>query len=117
MNVNKVLIVGRVTKEIEAKSTPAGTMIVNFSLATNSFYKNDKGEKVEKVEFHNVVAFGKLSEIINKYVKKGQLIYIEGRLSTSSWEKDGKKYYRTDIIAEQMQMGPGPKEKEEIIET
>lgn len=111
MNYNKVIIIGRTTKEIEKKTTPGGTIVVNFNVATNSYYKNDKGEKVDKPEFHNVVAFGKLAEIIEKYVDKGQIIMIEGRLSTSSWEKDGKKYYRTDIIADGMQMGPGKKEE------
>ena len=111
MNYNKVIIIGRTTKEIEKKTTPGGVTVANFNVATNSYYKNDKGEKVDKPEFHNVVAFGKLAEIIEKYVDKGQIIMIEGKLSTSSWEKDGKKYYRTDIIADGLQLGPGKKQE------
>lgn len=111
MNFNKTIIVGRVTKDIELKVTQSGKNVANFSVATNSFYKKDNGEKVDVPEFHNVVAFGNLADIIAKYVTKGQIILVEGRLSTSSWEKDGKKFYKTDIIAEGMQMGPGKKEE------
>jgi single-strand DNA-binding protein len=102
MNYNKVTIVGRTTKKPELKTTPNGIKVVTFSLATSEKYKEE-----EKTEFHNIVAFNKTAEIIAQYVEKGQLLLIEGKLSTSSWEdKQGNKRYKTDIIAEKMQMGP-----------
>lgn len=105
MNLNSVTIVGRMTRDPEARALPSGSQVANFSVATSRTWKQE-GEKKEETEFHNVVAFGKLAEIINQYLKKGQLVMIQGRLKTSSWEKDGAKKYKTEIIAEQMQMGP-----------
>lgn len=105
MNLNSVSIIGRITKEIELKKLPNGNSVVRLSVATNRTWKQE-GQKKEEVEFHSVVAFGKLADIIGQYVTKGQLIYIQGRLKTSSWESDGAKKYRTEIIAENMQMGP-----------
>lgn len=119
MNLNQVNIIGRVTKKPLIKALPSGTKIVNFGVATNRTWTQD-GAKKEEVEFINVVAFSKLAEIIDKYVEKGQLIYIQGRLKTSNWEKDGAKHYKTEVIAESMQMGPkasGEKiEKKEEVE-
>lgn len=107
MNLNKVFILGRVTQDPLTKSLPSGQAVTNFSVATNRiFYDKNKG-KQEQVEFHNVVAFGKPAEIISQYVKRGDLILIEGRLQTRSWEgKDGIKRYRTEIITESLQLGP-----------
>lgn len=107
MNVNKAIICGRLTSDPEARTMPSGDPVSNFSIATNRAWTNKEGQKQEQVEFHNIVAFGKLAEICNQYLTKGKLIYLEGRLQTRSWEDQaGVKKYRTEIIAENMQMGP-----------
>lgn len=108
MNLNQVNLIGRVTADPEVKSLPSGISVANFSLATNRVWKNDKGEKQEDVQFHNIVAFGKTAEIAEKYVSKGMLLYVGGRIQTRSWEdKDsGKKVYRTEIILETLQLPP-----------
>lgn len=108
MNLNKVSLIGRVTKDPEPRALPGGGSVVSFGIATNRTWKDKEGAKKEEVEFHNIVAFGKLAEIIGQYVKKGQLIYLDGRLQTRSWDdkESGKKNYKTEIVAENMQMGP-----------
>ena len=105
INLNNIQILGNVTKKPELKALPSGVKITKFNVATNRKWNQD-GEKKEEVEFHSIVSFGKLAEIIAQYVEKGQLIYIQGRLKTSNWDKDGVKHYKTEIIAENMQMGP-----------
>ena len=104
MNLNKTIILGRTTRKPELKTTQSGIKVTSFSIATSEKYKEE-----EKTEFHNIVAFGKTAEIIEQYVEKGQLLLVEGKLSTSSWEKDGKKFYKTDIICEKFQFGPKAK--------
>jgi len=107
MNLNKIFILGNLTRDPEARSTPTGQNISSFAIATNRTWTNTNGEKQEEVEFHNIVAWGRLAEICNQYLSKGRLIFVEGRVKTRSWEdKDGNKRYRTEIIAENMQMGP-----------
>ncbi len=101
MNYNRAIISGRTTKKPELKTTPNGIKVTTFSIATSEKYKEE-----EKTEFHNIVAFGKTAEIIAQYVEKGQLLLVEGKLSTSSWEKDGQKFYKTDVICEKFQFGP-----------
>lgn len=110
MNLNKIFILGRLTRDPEQRTMPNGRAISNFGMATNRIWTNqESGEKQEQVEFHNVVAFGKLAEICNQYLTKGQLTLIEGRIQTRSWEdQGGNKRYRTEIVAENMQMGPRP---------
>lgn len=105
MNLNKVFLIGRVTKDPVKRALPSGSSVVNFGIATNHTYKKNE-EKVEQVEFHNIIAFGKLADIISQYIVKGQLLMVEGRIKTNSWEKDGVKHQRTEIIMEGMQMGP-----------
>lgn len=106
MNINKVIICGRITKEPELRTTPNGSSVLAFSIATNNVYKDKSGNKVENTDFHNIVAWNKMAELINQYCGKGDEIYIEGRLTTRSWEgKDGKKNYRTEIVANAMQFG------------
>ncbi len=108
MNLNKVFIIGNLTRDPESRALPSGQMVSNFGLATNRvwFDANTK-EKKQQVEFHNVVAFGKLAEICNQYLKKGTMAMIEGRIQTRSWQdQSGATKYRTEIIAEKMQMGP-----------
>lgn len=107
MYINKVILYGNLTKDPELKSLPSGIHVNSFSLATNRSTKDASGAKKDVVEYHNVVAFGKTAEIIHQYVKKGNPIYIEGRIQTRSWDgQDGKKNYRTEVILETFQFGP-----------
>lgn len=102
--VNKVILVGTVGKDPEYKAT-GDSGVVNFSMATSENYKDKDGKKQTKTEWHNIVAWGKLSEIIEKYIKKGSRIYVEGKSTTRSWEgEDGKKNYRHEIKIYSMQM-------------
>lgn len=105
MDLNKATIIGRMTADPESRTTPAGQTVVSFSVATSFSWKDTNGEKKEKTEFHNVVAWRKLAEIITQYLKKGSKLYLEGRLQTRSWEdQNGVKKYRTEIIADNMIM-------------
>ncbi|PIV31924.1 single-stranded DNA-binding protein [Candidatus Wolfebacteria bacterium CG02_land_8_20_14_3_00_37_12] len=106
MNLNKVFIIGNLTRDPELRSLPSGAAVVNFSIATNRVWKDQQGQKQEQVEFHNIVSFGRQAELINQYLKKGSMVLIEGRLQTRNWEKDGVKHYRTEIVAESVQFGP-----------
>ena len=107
MNFNKAIILGNVTKDIELKTLPSGQSVANFGVATNRFYTDKAGQKQQFAEFHNVVAFGKLAEICSRYLNKGKLVLVEGRIQTRSWQaQDGSKRYRTEIIMENMQLGP-----------
>lgn len=108
MNFNRATIVGNVTRDPEIRSLPSGQNVANFGVATNRYWTNQQsGEKQEAVEFHNIVAFGRLAEICSQYLKKGGLVLIEGRLQTRSWEgRDGVKRYRTEIVAQNLQLGP-----------
>jgi len=107
MNINKAIICGNLTRDPEARSLPSGQAISNFSIATNRVWNDAQGNRQEQAEFHNIVAFGKLAEICNQYLAKGRLAYVEGRLQTRSWETpEGVKKYRTEIIAENLQLGP-----------
>jgi single-strand DNA-binding protein len=115
MDLNKVMIIGRLTRDPELRTTPGGASVCQIGLATNFVYTNQQsGQKVEQVEYHNVVLWRKLAEIANQYLKKGRRVYIEGRLQTRSWDgKDGVKRSRTEIVADNMIMldggqgGPG----------
>lgn len=109
MDLNKAMIIGRLTRDPELKTTPSGASVCQLGLATNFVYTNQQsGQKVENVEYHNVVLWRKLGEIAAQYLKKGQRVYIEGRLQTRSWDgPDGKKNYKTEIIADNMIMLDG----------
>ncbi len=100
-SVNKVILVGNLGRDPEVKYTPNGVPVAKFSLATNERYKDKAGEWQDRTEWHNIVAWQRLAEIVGEYVKKGSKVYIEGRLQTSSWEdkQSGEKKYRTEIIA------------------
>lgn len=101
INVNKVIITGFTTDVPEFKTTATGKNVANFTVATNFTWKDKAGEKQKKAEFHKVVVWGKLADIVMSYVKKGAHVYVEGRLETRSWEQDnGKLAYRTEIIAD-----------------
>ncbi len=107
MNLNKAIVVGRLTHDPENRTTASGQSVANFSIATNRIWTDQSGNKQEAAEYHNVVVFGKLADICTQYLSKGRLVLIEGRIQTRSWEgKDGNKRYRTEIVAENMQMGP-----------
>ena len=106
MNLNKVMLIGRLVRDPEKKVTPSGHTVCSFSIATSRTWKDQSGQKVEKTEFHNIVLWRRLAEIASEYLSKGSLIYLEGRLETRNWEKDGVKHYRTEIIGDVMQMGP-----------
>ena len=104
-SVNKVILVGRLGKDPEVKYTQGGTAIARFSLATDEVWKDQSGEKQQKTEWHNIVAWNKLAEICGQYLAKGRLVYIEGRLQTRNWEdKDGNKRTTTEIRADNMVM-------------
>lgn len=105
-SINKVILVGRLGKDPEVKATPSGSTVAKFSLATDERYTDRDGNKQERTEWHNIVAWGKLGEICGQYLRKGKLIYIEGKIRTDSWEdKETKvKRYRTEIIADTMRM-------------
>lgn len=105
MNLNKAMIIGNLTRDPETRTTPQGINVTSFSVATNLIWTDVSGQKQEKAEFHNVVAWRKLAEICAQYLKKGGKVYIEGRLQTRDWEgQDGVRRYRTEIIAENMIM-------------
>jgi len=102
--MNKVQLIGNLTGPPEIKVTQTGTKLAKLSLATNYGYKGKDGNYVEDPEFHNITIFGKLAEIAEKYCSKGQKIYIEGRLKTDKWEKDGIIRYSTGITCENLMM-------------
>jgi len=100
-SLNRAQIVGNVTRDPEMRYTPNGQAVCSFSVATNRRWKGSDGTNQEATEFHNIVAWGKLAEIISQYLKKGNKVYIEGRLQTRNWEgQDGTKRNRTEIVAE-----------------
>jgi len=106
MNLNKLHLIGRVTKDPELKTLDSGMSVVKFGLATNNVYTNKNGEKIEETDFHNITAWGKTAETIAQYVIKGQELYVEGRIQYRSWDKqDGSKGYATDIICATFQFG------------
>lgn len=105
MNLNKVMLIGNITRDPEVRATPTGQSVASFSVATNRRWKDQSGQTKEQVEYHNIVAWRKLADIVGQYVKKGTKVYVEGRLQTRSWDdQSGTKRYRTEIIAENLIM-------------
>jgi len=103
--VNKVILVGNVGNDPEFRVMPNGNGVANVSLATSETWKDkNTGDQQEKTEWHRVIFFNRLAEIVEQYVKKGTKLYIEGRLQTRSWEQDGVKRYTTEVVASEMQM-------------
>lgn len=104
--LNKVMLIGRLGADPEARSTTSGSTVVNFNLATDESYKDKNGQKVERTEWHRIVVWDKLAEVCRQYLHKGSLVYIEGKLQTRSWDdkETGKKNYITEIIASDMRM-------------
>lgn len=106
MNLNKAFVLGNVTREPEVRSLPSGQQVTSFGIATNRFYTTN-GEKKQNTEFHNIVCFGKLADTSSRYLHKGSLVLIEGRIQTRNWvNSQGAKQYRTEIVAESLQLGP-----------
>jgi single-strand DNA-binding protein len=104
-SVNKVILIGRVGKDPEVRTLENSTKVATLSLATSEKYKDKQsGEQKENTEWHNLVFWKALADIVEKYVKKGHQIYIEGKLRTRSWEKDGVKKYTTEIVVENLTM-------------
>lgn len=107
MNFNKAIILGNLTRDPEVRTLPSGQNVASFGIATNRFYTDRQGNKQQATEFHNIVVFGKLADICSRFLNKGKLVLIEGRIQTRSWQaQDGSKRSRTEIVAENMQMGP-----------
>ncbi|NCN07649.1 single-stranded DNA-binding protein [Candidatus Falkowbacteria bacterium] len=107
MNLNKAIIIGNVTQDPEVKNTPNGQQVSSFSVATNRMWTDNQGQKQTQAEFHNVVAWGRLAEIVGQYLTKGGLVMIEGRIQTRNWtDQQGAKHWKTEIIAENIQLGP-----------
>ena len=107
MNLNKAFVLGRLTADPEARTLPSGQAISSFSLATNRVWKDKTGNRQEATDFHNIVLFGRLADVANQYLNKGKMCLIVGRIQNRSWEgKDGQKRYRTEIIGEELQLGP-----------
>jgi len=107
MNLNKVFLIGRLTQDPEVRNTSTGQAVASFSMATNRTWTDKAGAKQEQAEFHNVVVWARLAEIAGQYLKKGQTLMVEGRLQTRNWVgQDGVKRYRTEVVAENFQMGP-----------
>jgi single-strand DNA-binding protein len=106
MYLNKAMLYGNLTRDPELKALPSGMSVCSFSLATNRVYNDRDGKRQESTDYHNVVVFGKQAETCAKYLTKGSGTYVEGRLQTRSWDKDGQKQYRTEVVADRVQFGP-----------
>lgn len=106
MYLNKAMVFGNLTRDPEMRALPSGMQVCTFSIATNRVYNDRDGNRQEATDFHNITVFGKQGENCSKYLSKGNSAYIEGQLRTNSWEKDGVKHYRTEIIADRVQFGP-----------
>jgi single-strand DNA-binding protein len=104
LGVNKVILIGNLGKDPELRYTPGGQATASFSLATTERWNDKNGQRQERTEWHNIVAWGKLAELVNQYLKKGRSAYVEGRINYRSWDdRDGNKKYRTEIVANQIQ--------------
>jgi single-strand DNA-binding protein len=109
MYLNKVFLIGNLTRDPELKAIPTGTKVASISMATNRVWKDQSGARKDATEYHNVVAFGRQAETLAQYARKGSSLYVEGRIQTRSWDAaDGQKKYRTEIILDNFQFGPKP---------
>lgn len=107
MNLNRVFIIGNLTRDPELKNLPSGAAVASFGVATNRTWKDQSGQKKDDTQFHNIVAFGRQAEVISQYLRKGSSVFIEGRLQTRNWDAaDGTKKNRTEIVVEGFQFGP-----------
>lgn len=102
-SVNKVILIGNLTRDPELRYTPQGSAVVSFGVATNREWKSSDGEKQESTEFHNIVAWNKLAELCSQLLNKGSKVYLEGRLQTRDWvNDDGQKRYKTEVVIDEM---------------
>ncbi len=109
MYLNKALIIGNLTRDPELKALPSGIQVASLSVATNRVWKDQNGAKQESTDYHNVVVFGRQAETAAQYLKKGSSVLVEGRMQTRSWDgQDGKKQYRTEVVADRVQFGNRP---------
>lgn len=106
MYLNKAFVIGNLTRDPELRSLPSGRKVTNFSLATNRYYNDSDGNRQEDTQYHNIVVFGRQAENVAQYLSKGSMALVEGRLQTRSWEQDGQRRYRTEIVAQRVQFGP-----------
>ena len=108
MYINKAIIYGNLTRDPEIKALPSGIKVCSFSVATNRVWKDKDGNKQEGTDYHNIVTFARLAELVAQYLKKGSGVFVEGRMQTRSWEDKGtgEKKYRTEIVADTVQFGP-----------
>lgn len=102
--INKVILIGRLGKDPEVRTTTGGMQVANFSLATSESYKDSSGEKAERTEWHSIVVWRRLAEVAEKYLTKGSLVYIEGKLQTRSYESNGQTKYMTEVVCYKLQM-------------
>lgn len=106
MYINKAFVYGNLTRDPELRSLPSGMQVATFSVATNRVFRDRDGKKQEQSDYHNIVVFGRQAETVSQYLKKGNSAFVEGRMQTRSWEQDGQKKYRTEIVADRVQFGP-----------
>ena len=105
--VNKVILIGNLGSDPEVRYTPSGAAVANVNLATNESWNDREGQRQERTEWHRLVFWSKLAEIVGQYLKKGSKVYVEGRLQTDTWEKEGQKHYTTQVVVSEMQMPDG----------
>ena len=108
--VNKVLLMGNLGKNPEVKATGGGTTVANFSIATSDRRKDAQGNWQDETQWHELVAFGRTAEVVRDYVHKGSKLYVEGKIQTRSWEKDGQKHYRTEVLVNEMVLLDGKRD-------
>ncbi len=107
VNLNKVFLIGRLTRDPETRALASGQSLTSFGMATDRFFTDKSGQKQQQTQFHNIVTFGRLADIASQYLTKGSLVLIEGRLQTRAWQdSSGNQRSRTEIIAERIQLGP-----------
>ncbi len=107
MNLNKIFVLGNLTRDPEVRSLPSGGTVASFAVATNRVWNDKSGQKQQDTQFHNVVVFGRMAETCAKYLNKGKMVLVEGRIQNRSWDAaDGTKKYRTEVVAEAIQLGP-----------
>lgn len=106
MYLNKALLYGNLTRDPEVRALPSGQQVATFAIATNRSFRNKEGQQQDQTEYHNIVAFGRTAEVMGQYLKKGRPVFIEGRIQTRSWDSEGQKKYRTEIVVDSFQFGP-----------
>ncbi len=111
--VNKAVLIGRIGQEIELKKTQSGVSFINFSMATSEKFKDKQGQQQEQTEWHNISAWNRQAEVIAQYCQKGSLLYVEGKLKTESYDKDGQKHYSTKIIVREFQFLGGKQDNQQ----